>query len=180
MDEYDEIGTIVGNDQATGSEAQTAADVENHIIDDETIPDLSSSEPVNFEVPFYAPANNVEVTGGESSPSCNVTPSTTKELVNKRKRKNRADAACKKESLSQMADGITSIANHMVQRDMKPDMDVLFATLRALKHITPAMRVKLVEYLVNDATKSAMFFMMDKEEQLEWCAIKFPEPGEWN
>ncbi|KAI3875478.1 hypothetical protein MKW92_036078, partial [Papaver armeniacum] len=119
-------------------------------------------------------ADNSEGTTNEPSSRSNATPSTTKDNVNKRKRKNREDAACKKESMSQMAEGITSIVNHMIQRDMKPDIDVLFSSLRKLEHISSVMRVNLVEYLVNDATKTKMFFKMNETEQLDWCSIRFP------
>ncbi|RZC52189.1 hypothetical protein C5167_020611 [Papaver somniferum] len=117
LDTFDEIETIIGNDQATGSEAQTAALAESNLRDDDTMPNLpiivydeTTSHANNGEGTSHANnsegtshANNSEGTGSEPSSRSNATPCTTKDNVNTRKRKNREDAACKKESMSQMA-----------------------------------------------------------------------------
>ncbi|KAI3896836.1 hypothetical protein MKX03_028342, partial [Papaver bracteatum] len=187
LDNFDEIRTIISNDQAIGNEAQTVAVTERNLRDDDTMPNLpmiiydESSSANNGEGTSHANNtegtshdNNTEGTKNEPNSRSNATPSTTKDNVNKRKIKNREDAACKKESMSQMAEGITSIANHMIQRDMKPDIDVSFSSLRKLEHISSVMHVKLVDYLVNYATKTKMFFKMNETEQLYWCSIRYP------
>ncbi|KAI3920830.1 hypothetical protein MKW98_005656, partial [Papaver atlanticum] len=118
LDNFDEIGTIIGNDQATGSEAQTAAVAESNLRDDDTMPNLpmivydESSSANNGERTSHANngeetihannegtshannsegtshANNNEGTANEPSLRSNAAPSTTKDNVNKRKRKN--------------------------------------------------------------------------------------------
>ncbi|KAI3991281.1 hypothetical protein MKX01_034600 [Papaver californicum] len=83
MDNFDEIGTIIGNDQATRSEVQTAAVVESILRADDTmlnlpfiVYDKTTSHANNGEGTGHA--KNSEGTGSEPSSRYNTTPSTQK------------------------------------------------------------------------------------------------------
>ncbi|KAI3862931.1 hypothetical protein MKX03_007638, partial [Papaver bracteatum] len=103
LNSFEEIGIIVGNDQATGSQAQITVVAESNLRDDDITPDGSEIQQTdhadNGETVGHA--NIGEATGSSFNQTSNVTTSTIKDNVNNGKRKNQEDAASVRALLGQ-------------------------------------------------------------------------------
>ncbi|OVA12614.1 Myb/SANT-like domain [Macleaya cordata] len=171
---WDEIVPLVCNDQALRNQAKTDRCTDIDTIGNKSLNGRVSRTRRNPIIEDTV-ADDASDDTHKSTPSPASSSSTSRGGITPLKRKRiHKDEPNLSSSLQSIADSMKSIAQAMMERTRRVDVNELLSELKKVPDIDTMLLFEVAEYLLADFHRASLFFALSTEERKIWLTKRFP------